>query len=161
ALEQQVVQFDLTLMVVETGEKLTVALQYSTALFDAGRIARMATHFQTLLTSLVAAPDTPIGQLPLLPRAERQHLLVTCNPPATPVPPTCVHALVAAQAAHTPAACAVVAADATLTYRELEHRATQLAHYLRTLGVGPEVRVGVALPRSAALVVGVLAILKA
>jgi amino acid adenylation domain-containing protein len=162
ALEQQVTQFDLTLMVVETGEELTAALQYSTDLFDGARIARMAAHFQTLLAGLVAAPDTPIAHLPLLPAAERQQLLVTWNATTTPAPPpTCLPNLVTTQAARTPDACAVVADDGCLTYRDLDQRATQLAHYLRALGVGPEVRVGVALPRSAALVVGVLAILKA
>jgi non-ribosomal peptide synthetase component F len=91
ALEQQVTQFDLTLMVVETGEELTAALQYSTDLFDGARIARMAAHFQTLLAGLVAAPDTPIAHLPLLPAAERQQLLVTWNATTTPAPPpTCL-----------------------------------------------------------------------
>ncbi len=162
ALEQQVAQFDFTLMVVETGAELTIALQYSTDLFDRARIVRLAEHFQTLLAGIVAAPDMPIAHLPILTAAERQLLLVTWNATATPVrPPVCLPDLVAAQAARTPEACAVVAADACLTYRELDQRATQLAHYLHTRGVGPEVRVGVGLPRSAALVVGALAILKA
>jgi amino acid adenylation domain-containing protein len=161
ALAQQVAQFDLTLMVVETGEELTAALQYSTDLFERATIARMATHWHTLLAGIVAAPDTRLSQLPLLPAAERQQLLVTWNATAAPFPPACIHDLVAAQAARTPNAWAVIAPDACLTYRALDHRATQLAHYLRTLGVGPEVCVGVGLPRSAALVVGVLGILKA
>ena len=87
ALEQQVTQFDLTLMVVETGEDSTAALQYSTALFDGGRMARLAEHFHTLLAGLVTAPDTPIAHLPLLPAAERQQVLGTWNAtPALPAP---------------------------------------------------------------------------
>ena len=161
-IDSGVAKFDLTLNLEERDDGLHGWFEYNTALFDGGRMARLAEHFHTLLAGLVTAPDTPIAHLPLLPAAERQQVLGTWNAtPALPAPPTYLPARITAQAARTPEACAVVAADACLTYRELDQRATHLAHYLRTLGVGPEVRVGVGLPRSAALVVGVLGILKA
>lgn len=155
-------QLDLTLNLEERADGLCGWFEYNTDLFDRATIGRLAEHFQTLLAGIVAAPDTPIAQLPLLSAAERQQLLVAWNATAVPYPHQgCIHELVTAQAARTPEAYALVAADGRLTYRELDQRANQLAHHLRTLGVGPEVRVGVGLPRSTALVVGLLGILKA
>jgi natural product biosynthesis luciferase-like monooxygenase protein len=155
-------QLDLTLNLEEGADGLHGWFEYNTDLFDAATIARLAEHFQTLLAGIVAAPDTPIAQLPLFSAAERHEVLVDWNATAVPYPQErCIHDLVAAQASQTPEACALVAPDGRLTYRELDERANQLAHHLRTLGVGPEVCVGVGLPRSTALVVGVLGILKA
>src|SRR5258708_36683693 len=73
----------------------------------------------------------------------------------------CVHDLVSAQATATPDAVAIVAGDQQLSYRELEARANQLAHLLRSYGVGPEVPVGLSMARSVDLAIGALAILKA
>jgi natural product biosynthesis luciferase-like monooxygenase protein len=155
-------QLDLTLNLEERSTGLCGWFEYNTDLFDRATLGRMAAHFQILLAGIVAAPDTPIGQLRLLSAAERHQLLVTWNATAAPYPQqACMHELVAAQVARTPEACALVASDGCLTYRELDQRANQLAHHLRALGVGPEVRVGVGLPRSVSLVVGVLGILKA
>jgi non-ribosomal peptide synthetase component F len=155
-------QLDLTLNLEERSSGLCGWFEYNTDLFDRATLGRMAAHFQILLAGIVAAPDTPIGQLPLLSAAERHQLLVTWNATAAPYPQqACMHELVAAQVARTPEACALVASDGCLTYRELDQRANQLAHHLRALGVGPEVRIGVGLPRSVSLVVGVLGILKA
>ena len=155
-------QLDLTLNLEERSGTLCGWFEYNTDLFDRATIGRMAEHFQILLAGLVAAPDTPIAHLPLLSVAERQQLLVAWNATAAPYPQqACMHELVAIQVARTPEACALVAADGYLTYHELDQRANQLAYHLRALGVGPEVRVGVGLPRSTALVVGLLGILKA
>ena len=73
----------------------------------------------------------------------------------------CIPQLVAKQAAATPDAVALVAGDQVLSYRELNRRANQLAHYLRALGVGPNVLVGLCIERSPDMVVGLLGILKA
>ena len=92
--------------------------------------------------------------LPLMDAAEHRQVLVDWNATAAPVPePACVHELFAAQAARTPHAVAVAAGDATLTYGELDRRASQLARYLRGLGVGPEVPVALCLERSPEMVV--------
>ena len=161
-IDSGVAKFDLTLNLEEGADGLHGWFEYNTDLFDAATIARMAGHFQTLLAGIADGPDTAIGQLPLLSPAERHQLLVEWNATATPYPQQCgIHDLVAAQAARTPEAEALIAADVCLTYRELDQRANQLAHHLRALGVGPDVRVAINLPRSAALVVGLLGILKA
>ncbi|HEY0735639.1 MAG TPA: amino acid adenylation domain-containing protein, partial [Herpetosiphonaceae bacterium] len=112
--------------------------------------------------AIVAAPQQPLATLPLLTAAERTQLLTTWNQPAIPEPAfACIHDLVAAQAARTPDLPALVAGDQTLSYAALNARANQLAHELHTHGVGPEVRVGVYLDRTADLLVALLAVLKA
>ena len=135
---------------------------YSTDLFEAATIERLAGHFETLAAGIVADPDARLGQLPLLPEAERRQLLVEWNDTARDYPrERCVHQLFEEQAERTPDAVAVVFEQQQLTYRELNVRANQLAHYLCGLGVGPEVLVGLCVERSLEMVVGLLGILKA
>lgn len=157
-----IARFDLTLSVMELASGLQAHLTYNTDLFDAETIERMVGHFQTLLAGIVADPDQPIANLPLLTTAERQQLLVEWNETATAYPKaTCLHQLFEEQAQRTPTAVALIVEAQRLTYQELNAQANQLAHYLQTLGVGPDVPVGICLERSAALVVGLLGILKA
>ena len=93
---------------------------------------------------------------------ERQKLLVEGNDTQLDDPKElCLHQLFEAQVKRTPEAIAAVFADKSLTYRELNARANQLAHYLQTLGVGPEVLVGICVERSLEMIVGLLGILKA
>ena len=107
-------------------------------------------------------PGKRISQLPLLTEAERHQLLVEWNDTAVEYPrDRCIHQLFEAQVERSPEATALVYEDQQLTYGELNARANRLAHHLRSLGVGPEVLVGVCLERSLELVVGLLAILKA
>ncbi|HEX6292022.1 MAG TPA: condensation domain-containing protein, partial [Herpetosiphonaceae bacterium] len=107
-MDALVAKFDLELSLEEKENGLSGRLIYNTALFDASTIARMVVHYQMLLAAAVADPDQPIMTLPLLTAAERA-LLLSWNPPATDTPPLrCLHHLVAAQAARTPHACAVV-----------------------------------------------------
>ncbi len=162
SLHNGTAKFDLSLSLTETRDGLAGILEYSSDLFDAARIERLAGHFGRLLEGIVAAPGQRIGQLPLLTEAERHQLLVEWNDTATDYPrDRCVHELFEAQVARTPEAIAVVMGERQLGYRELDARANQLAHYLRGLGVGPEVMVGLCLERSPELVIGILAILKA
>ncbi|MCG8351746.1 MAG: amino acid adenylation domain-containing protein [Chloroflexales bacterium] len=155
-------KFDLTMFVVEEGEQIGGALEYSTDLFDATTITRLIGHFQNLLASIVAAPDQPVMTLPLLSEAERQQLLVEWNDTVRPFPhDRCFHELFEAQVARTPDAIAVTGAGTSLSYRDLNARANQLAHHLRGVGVGPERLVAVCLGRSPDLLVGLLGILKA
>ena len=103
----------------------------------------MTQHFTTLLEGVVADAEQRIGELPLLTASERHQLLVEWNDTATDYPQDrCIHQLFEEQVARTPDAVAVVFEDERLTYRELNARANQLAHHLRGLGVGPEVRGG-------------------
>ena len=115
-----------------------------------------------MLEGIVADPDARIGDLPLLSEAERHRVLVEWNDTAAEYPrDKCLHELFAEQAARVPDAVAVVYEESELSYGELEQRSNQLAHYLRGLGVGPEVMVGLCVERSLEMVVGLLGILKA
>src|SRR6185503_10275101 len=99
---------------------------------------------------------------PLLTAAEKHHLLVECNDTKTDYPNNkCIHEHFEAQVEKTPDAIAVVLEDQRLTFRELNNRANKLAHYLKKLGVGPEVLVGICVERSIEMIVGLLGVLKA
>jgi amino acid adenylation domain-containing protein len=155
-------KFDLSLLLQKTEQGLTGVFEYNTDLFDDGRIAQMVGHFQTLLEAIVANPRQSISQLPLLTATERQQLLVNWNNTFVEYPQDkCIHQLFEEQVERSPNAVAVVFEGEQLTYRELNTRANQLAHYLQTLGVGAEVLVGICVERSLEMVVGLLGILKA
>ncbi len=157
------VRFDLEIYLrAQPAGALTGTIVYSTDLFDAATIERLVGHFQTLLNAIVADPDTTIGHLPLLTDAERRQLSVDWNETRRDYPrDKCVHQLFEEQAARTPDAVALVFENQRLTYNELNARSNQLAHYLRDLGVGPEMLVGICLERSLEMIVGLLGILKA
>ncbi len=155
-------KFDLDLSLTEIRGELQGSLEYSTDLFEAGRIQRLAGHYRRLLEGIAANPEQHIGQLAMLTETERPLLLVEWNDTATDYPwNRCVHELFEAQAARKPDAIGLVFGDQQLSYRELDAQANRLAHHLRGLGVGPDVRVGLCLERSPELVIGILAILKA
>ncbi len=159
---QRGTDFDLDVMVMEIQGLLQVCWQYNTDLFNAATISRMTRHFQTLLEAIVEAPDQRVGELPLLTESERYQLLVEWNNTTKEYPfDKCIHQLFEEQVRKTPHSVAVVHEDEQLTYQELNERANQLAHYLQTLGVEPEVLVGICVERSPLMVVGLLAILKA
>jgi amino acid adenylation domain-containing protein len=155
-------KFDLDLELTPTPQGLRGGLNYSTDLFDRATIERMLGHLERVLEQVTANADVRLSELELLGEAERALVLEEWNRIEAEYPADrCIHELVEAQAARTPAAVAVRFAEASLTYGELNARANQLAHYLRRRGVGPEVRVGICLERSLEMVVGILAILKA
>ncbi|MBD2776527.1 non-ribosomal peptide synthetase [Iningainema tapete] len=161
-VERGTSQFDLSVAVWETKKGLIGSWEYNSDLFEADTIARMTSHFQTLLTAIVANPNQPISELPLLTERERHQLLVEWNNTRTPYPDSkCIHQLFEEQVEKTPNAVAVVYEDESLTYQQLNERANQLAHYLQTLGVKPEVLVGICVERSLLMIVGLLGILKA
>ncbi|WP_169218415.1 non-ribosomal peptide synthetase [Brasilonema sp. UFV-L1] len=160
--ESATAKFDLTLSMENTATGLVGVWEYNTDLFDATTIKRMAGHFQTLLEGIVSNPQQPISQLPLLSEVERQQLLVEWNSTTVEYPTDkCIHQLFEEQVERTPHAVAVVYENQQLTYDELNCRANQLAHYLRSLGVRADVLVGIYVERSLEMVVGLLAILKA
>ncbi|MEH2128696.1 amino acid adenylation domain-containing protein [Nostoc sp.] len=156
------VRFDLEVHLWEVPEGLEGFCYYSTDLFDAAAIARMMQHFQNLLTAIIANPEQPVSQLPLLTPQERQQLLVEWNATQTDYPSDqCIHHLFAAQVERNSNAIAVVFGEQKLTYQELNAQANQLAHYLQKLGVKPGVLVGICVERSVSVIIGLLAILKA
>lgn len=151
------------LLTVHAGPDGWVAdLDYATDLFDAATVDRMLGHWQRLIEGMVADPARRVSQLDMLTDAERHQVLVEWNRTQRDYPrDPCVHHLFQALAARTPDALAVVFEDRSLTYRELDARSDCLARYLRGLGVGPEVLVGIGVERSPEMVVGLLGILKA
>ncbi|MFC5687627.1 non-ribosomal peptide synthase/polyketide synthase [Amycolatopsis mediterranei] len=153
--------FDLSVEFEERPDGLRGLLNYNTDLFDAATMRRFAEHLTVLLTAVVADPDRPVDALALLPAAERDLVVETWNATGRPVPDTTVVELFEAQAARTPHATALVDGDTTLTFAELNARANRAARALVARGAGPERLVAVALPRSADLVVTMLAVLKA
>jgi amino acid adenylation domain-containing protein len=156
-----IAKFDLTLSISETPLGLDCEWEYNTDLFDQSTIERMASHFQTLLLAIVKNPHQTLSELPLLSEAERQQLLFDWNDTAREYPQDkCIHQLFEEQVAKTPDAIAVVFEQDELTYQQLNQRANQLAHHLQTLGVKPEVLVGICVERSLEMVVGLLGILK-
>ncbi len=161
-IETSTSKFDLSLALDDQPEGLIGRFEYSTDLFDAETIHRMVGHWQMLLEGIVADIGQQIGMLPLLTEAERHQQLVEWNPIDAEYPKDkCVHQLFEAQVERTPDAVAVVFEDKSLTYRELNRKANQLAHYLQQLGVGPEVLVGIYVERSLEMIVGILGIFKA
>ena len=161
-IDRSTAQVDLTLHVWETAEGLSASFEYASELFEESTIARMATHWRSLLEGMVASPERCVWELPLLSEAERRQLLTEWNETAVEYQrDSCAHELFEAQAERTPQAIAVRFEDQHLTYRELDRRSNQLAHHLRKLGVGPEVLVGICVERSLEMVIGLLGILKA
>jgi amino acid adenylation domain-containing protein len=160
--ENATVKVDLTLIMGDMPDGLVGRLEYSTDLFDAATIERMARHFETLVAGLVKEPQKRLREISLLAEEERRRVLVGWNDTAASLgAAACFHELFEAQVDRAPEAPALVAGGERLTYAELEARANRLAHHLRARGVGPDVVVGLCLPRTADLVVALLGILKA
>jgi len=160
-VESGTAKFDLTLSLAEE-RGLSAQLEYRTALFDRTTARRLLGHFAVLLQAAVSEPGQQLSSLPLLTAPERQQLLEWSDTGAAwPDAETCLHRLFEAQAARLPDGVALVFEGARLTYRELDGRADRLARSLCGMGVGPEIRVGVALARSFDLVVALLGVLKA
>ena len=154
------VHFELLLSATEEKGRISGGLSYRTGLFSENRIRRMLAHWQNLLESIVAAPQKRIGELEMLSEAERRQIVEEWNRTEVKYPQICVHRMVEEHAAKTPAGVAVEYGTQRLNYAELNQRANQLAHYLKKIGAGPEVLVGICVERSLEMTIGVLAILK-
>ncbi len=161
-IPQQEGQLDLGLEMVEGSSSIFGVFKYNTDLFDESTIEYMAGHFQNLLSAIVENPQQKVSELPLLSEAERHQLLVEWNNTAKEYPTDkCIHQLFEEQVERTPDAVAVVFENQQLTYQQLNQKANQLAHHLLSLGIGPEVLMGIYVERSFEMVVGVLGVLKA
>ncbi len=155
------IKFDLRLIVDDEGGQLSGAIEYSTALFTADTIERLVTRLLTLLRAVAEDSGRRLSELPNASAAERREL-AGWNDTQAPVPAlTGVHELIAAQAARTPDAAALVSGPLTTSYAELEERANRLARYLRAAGVGAETVVGLALGQGTDAIVALLAVWKA
>jgi amino acid adenylation domain-containing protein len=155
-------QFDLVVGLFDAGSAIPAIFNYRTDLFEAATIKRMAANFQTLLSAAVADPELRISDLPLLTDAERQQVLYGWNDTQVDFPADqCLQELFEAQVEQTPEAVAVEFAGSKLTYRDLNERANQLAHYLRGQGVEPDTLVAVCMERSLEMIVALYGVLKA
>ncbi|HEY4576149.1 MAG TPA: condensation domain-containing protein, partial [Thermoanaerobaculia bacterium] len=162
AVDAAPAKLDLTLNLGEHDGRVAGTAVYATDLFDAATVERLLIRFERLLEAAAAAPDRPVTELPLLAPAELHQARREWHP-AVPVGGAglCVHERFAAQTERTPDAVALVYQGRSITARELDRRANQLARHLRRRGVGPEVPVGIFLERTPELVLAILAVLKA
>ena len=157
-------KFDLYLSMQESESGLTGTFEYNTDLFDEGTISRMEGHFLTLLSGIVADPTLRLSDLPLLTAKERQQLLFEWNQTDAPFArDKCLHQLFEAHVERTPDVVALAFENQQLTYRELNARANQVAHYLqkRLPASASQPLIGICMERMPLMIVGLLGILKA
>ncbi|MBB6249458.1 non-ribosomal peptide synthetase, partial [Rhodanobacter sp. A1T4] len=166
--ESVTAKFDLTLILTESKDGLQGCFEYSTDLFDASTIARLADHLTHLLEVIVTDPTGPVGELAMLGDAERYQLLHVFNDtaavylsPMLRLDALCIHQRFEQIAQQTPDALAVIDGAKRYSYEQLNQRANRLAHLLRTCGVRDGDTVAIALPRSVDLIVAELAVVKA
>nr|WP_256666796.1 non-ribosomal peptide synthetase [Nocardia cyriacigeorgica] len=165
--DSEVAQFDLHLVVTDryhadgTPAGMAASLTYATALFDESTVAGFAGRLHRLLTAICAAPQTPVGDLPLLDPAESERVLRVWNAPEHEFAPTLLTTAFEAQVSRTPGAIALLTADTALTYADFGARVNQLARVLIGRGVGPETLVAVAMPRGIDLLIALYAVVTA
>ncbi|MEW6737253.1 MAG: condensation domain-containing protein, partial [Acidobacteriota bacterium] len=144
------------------GEQLLIRITYDCGRFVEETIKRMVGHVENLLARIISNPQERVSSLSLLSEVERNQLLMEWNSTTVEYPyDKCVHQLFEEQVTRTPSAIAVVYEQEQLSYQELNCRANQLAHYLISLGVGPEVLVGICLERSIEMIIAIMGVLKA
>jgi len=155
--------YPLTLGVVVNTNQLKLIMSYTVSRFEADTVSRMMGHLKTLLEGMITQPETrKLGEIPLLTEAEQQQLLAWNETAANyPRGNKTLVALFEEQVDKAPEAIAIVFEEQLMTYRELNTKANQLAHYLQSLGVKPEVLVGICVERSLEMIIGILGILKA
>lgn len=154
-------EMDFFVVLDDRGDTVSGPITYNRNLFDAAAVRSTIGHWQTLLQAAAEQPGGHIGDFPLLTAEEHQQFSAWNNTEAEYPADLCIHELVEAQVLRTPNSSAVEYGGSRLTYRELNQRANQLAHFLQKRGIGPEAKVGVCLRRSLELPVALLAVLKA
>jgi amino acid adenylation domain-containing protein/non-ribosomal peptide synthase protein (TIGR01720 family) len=153
--------FDLTFHLQEMQEGISLNINYSLDLFEKDRIRQMSEHFKIFLESILKNPNQPLYEFSILTKKEQQQLLIGCNDTKTEyIGDKTIHQLFEEQAERTSYKIAAIYEDKKLTYQELNQKANQLAHYLRSQGVGPETLVALAVERSLETIIGIIGILK-
>jgi acyl-CoA synthetase (AMP-forming)/AMP-acid ligase II/acyl carrier protein len=147
--------------VEEAGQNAVISLNYSKDLFDAETIRHMLEQYERLLKGIVADADQPVWALPMMTEMDEKVLASwNCARPAAPEEKNIVEVL-EAQAEGRPQEPSAIFGETQLSYGELNSKASQLGHYLVSMGVGPESLVGVFMPPSKEMVVAILGVLKA
>ncbi len=150
------------ILTVQTDTQLELKLTYEESRFESETISRMLGHLKTLMIGMARNPSSTLSNLPLLTEEEQHQILVEWNDTRVDYPENkCLHQLFEQQVVHQPEKVAVIFRDQQLTYAELNRRSNQLAHYLRRLGVGPDILVGMFMERSLEMVIALYGILKA
>ena len=153
--------YPITLYVAPYDGGLDLRFDYHRSRLDTASARRLLGQLRSVLSGFAARPDARLDEMPLITAEERSGLIALGAGPTTAAVETCVHRLVAEQAARTPDAPAVEMGERSLTYRELTERAGLLANRLRRMGVGPESLVGLCVDRSPEMVIGMLGTLEA
>jgi amino acid adenylation domain-containing protein len=154
--------YDLSLLVAEVGESLVLNFDYNPDLFDRASVERIAAHYQHLLKGIAEKQSEPVSRMPLLTPGERHQLVVTWNETRADYPhDTCLHELIEAQAASSPELTAYTFQSRSLTYKQVNQKANQLAACLRDKGIGKGDFVPVLMDRSLELPLALLAVMKA
>ena len=159
--EELRVRFDMEVHAIERGEEIGLYWWYNKDLFDRWRMEQMARHYVRVLEAMILDVDQAIGRVDVLTAVERREILEEKNRTERALRGETVAGLFEEQVERTPEAVAVVCEESQVSYRELNERANRVAHYLIKEGAGAEDVVGVAMPRSVEMVVGLLGILKA
>lgn len=160
-LKNQIAQFDLSLIAAELEDGLGLSIQYNRDLFKEETITGMLNHLLNLLDGIIESPEKPISELPLFSSDELDRILYRWNDNKVAYEKTCLHHLFEAQVEKNADASAVVFNGETLTYKELNEKANQLARYLRRLNPDALGITALFLDRSLELVISLLGVLKA
>lgn len=161
-LHQGTSAFDMSWFATNVPEGMHIRVEYNVSLFDPATVGRAIGHLQNLLEAIVENPDQHIGEIKLLAVEERRQVEKASNGPRIDYPrERSLHQFIEEQVERTPDAAALVFQSVTLSYREINNRANRLANRLRSMGVGPDMLVGICVERSVEMVIGLLGILKA
>jgi amino acid adenylation domain-containing protein len=154
-------QFDLSLTLREAGDRIVGSITYAASLFERETVERWAGYLRRVLREMAADEHRRVERLALLPAEERSRVVEGWNRTRAHPSASCIHTRFERQVERAPQAPAVSFEGRHLTYAELNARANRLAHHLRSLGVGPDVRVALCVERGLEMMVAILAVLKA
>ena len=153
---------EITMTFCDERDEISGGVAFDRKRYTGERIRSFAGHYLRVLSELVEKTGARISELEMLAEEERRKILIEWNDTRAEYPrETPIHRLFEEQVERAPQAVALIFEDRRLTYAELNKRANQLAHFLRSLGVGPEVPVGVFMERSPEMIVALLGVLKA
>ncbi|MEK6449756.1 condensation domain-containing protein, partial [Priestia aryabhattai] len=147
-------KFDVTVMLREEANQISGVIEYRTDLFKAESMERFIQHFIQVIKEVVLAPEKSLKDIDVLSHEEKNQLLIDFNQTEADYPKKPIHLLFEEQVEKTPRNVAVVYESDSLTYKELNEKANQLARTLRTYGVQPDSRVGLLMERSIDMIVG-------
>ncbi len=159
--ENLTAKYDLTLTIAKTTEGMDCYFEFNTDLFESATILRMQTHFENILTEIIDNPDKRVSEISISGKDELKLMLSEWNDTKTAYPDAAtVPQWFEQKANEFPDTIAVIQEKQSLTYKELNEKAYQLACRLKNHGIGADKIIGICLPRTMNIPVSVLAILK-